>query len=435
MMNRKTEITEISQTNRIDFFSMDEINVTNEISASMKNCEEAKHKSSIKKYNVLYNYDFYRPSKIIKGEIIHLSVIIHNALMETKRKLESGYDLSCKVDSSHYDGEYCRINDYFDTFPEHYVTGEIFVLEFIWFGYSCFLQIDSDLLYKGFLDKENKTFDESTKIEKKVFKQLIEELFIKELYNSFANEFKNSQYLHSFEDKPEICIPQIIIKDFSDYSYLDVIGDYNKTGMIYICDFEINKAEGSVRFFINADAIVELRNLGFPMECGGDNIRHDKIIPLNPIPENLEMILGRCNLTDNNKLEKGTILEINSDISLIPIEYNHVQIAKSEAVICEEFHDETYAARIIEMTESLSKKDHYYKNNFNTRIVMAGKNIFDEEELSDLKEGSIIKMNQLLNSPVKIIKDEKVIALGEPIVLNAQFMCHIGVKISKVFQY
>ena len=162
-----------------------------------------------------------------------------------------------------------------------------------------------------------------------------------------------------------------------------------------------------------------LRENGFFSERKFFQKKGEIIIPLTyPEPDTI-IEVGCFRLEDNFKIKKNMIFESNK-LAGDPLDIykNGKQVALGEGVIIDDI-------RGVRVTENVKapKEEIFY----NTKIIFGGCITEPEEKFG---EGRILELREWWNEPAKVIKDNKVIAYGEILVMDESF----GVKITEVVE-
>lgn len=170
--------------------------------------------------------------------------------------------------------------------------------------------------------------------------------------------------------------------------------------------------------FFNEQIIEKLCELN--IICHGEK---NKVVELEKPQGNLLVEIGRCRLSNELKLEKNMILELNAltDATL------KIFIDGYEKWSCVALClDDSKAVRIDGVSDSMFEfsdakdSDDFY----NTRVIFGWANV-SKKESDGFDKGSIIELDQKWYEDVFVYKNDMLIAKGEIVILGENF----GVKI------
>ena len=343
-------------------------------------------------------YDFRRPEKLSKKEIRNISRKAEKIAIKLLQFFKNDCDFDCK--RVHLDSvDQITREEYIRSLPT-----PAFSILFSWFGYSCTLQLDPALVLGGIIRQDIKKYKNISIFDEKIFCDLIQDSLMRIIYKELSNDVKD---IPAFENVQ--FTKDLFMHDFSP----------NDMGVHITFQTILNGVEGTMNLFLDAEIFNELNKLElFTKE-------NSNIMFLEKPDPNTEVILGRCHIKDNVQLASGNILELNTPYSTpLTLERNGTPIAKGEVCII----DENYALRVTELAKEPTDEEKFYLDFYNTKVVLASKNIFSESELKDLGYGTILEMNQYENDPVKVYKDGKLIALGEATVLDEEDMFAVKIR-------
>ena len=153
----------------------------------------------------------------------------------------------------------------------------------------------------------------------------------------------------------------------------------------------------------------------------------NKVIELERPVGNILVELGRCHLSEDFKIERNMVLELNSQADEpMPVYINGSECWKGDAV----FIDDSKGVRICKASENSKAPDCTpagASDFYNTRVIL-GWTSLPEDKVRGLGEGSIIELVQQWYEQVLIYKNDQLIAKGEVVVLGESF----AVKINKL---
>ena len=185
---------------------------------------------------------------------------------------------------------------------------------------------------------------------------------------------------------------------------------------VSICfSVKVEKNEGTMNLFFNADCIKSLRNTAF----FSDMVNND-YVPLVPRKPNTIVEIGRFRLEDNAQFKEKMIFETdNLAWNPLDIYKDGKYVGSGEAVVI----DNNSAVRITTKPEEIKEiiDDGFY----NTKVIFGGR-ITDDDCKFD--EGTILELDEYISDTIRIEKDGITIGWGELVVMDESF----AVKVTKV---
>lgn len=150
----------------------------------------------------------------------------------------------------------------------------------------------------------------------------------------------------------------------------------------------------------------------------------NKVIELERPVGNTLVELGRCHLSEDFKIEKNMVLELDSLYEEpLTLYINGSECWKGDAV----FIDDSKGVRICKASENTKAPDCTpagASDFYNTRVIL-GWTSLPEDKVRGLGEGSIIELEQQWYEQVLIYKNDLLIAKGEVVVLGESFAVKI----------
>lgn len=179
-----------------------------------------------------------------------------------------------------------------------------------------------------------------------------------------------------------------------------------------------------VTYEVKAGEYTGMMNLFFSRNLAKKLIHNDEtldVIPLKFSGQNLFLEMGRCNLSDADKLIPGKIIELNKSLMAaekgFDVYKDGTKIGVAEILLIEQNFG-------LKFKDNSAVKDDC-NSSFNTRVIIGGQ--FVNEEVH-FETGQIIKLMESSQDYFRVEKDGKIIAFGEPLVLDK----HLGLCIVKL---
>lgn len=345
-------------------------------------------------------YDFERPDKYSKEELREISNVSETIARELTKMFASEYEIFPKFHVASVDQ----------------LTGEEFLrsipmptpcINFLWMGREGIFEMDWEIFFNGFMGAHLEKPRDLNGLEKNVFARDIYSPIEEIIYREFSNAADKE--LFKFSDQTFVDNPQFLIKRNS----------FTEMGVLVVFEVSLNNVEKQMNLFLTEDLVAALRGNGFFSDGRFFQKKDELIIPLAyPEPDTL-IEVGRFRLEDDFKIKKNMIFESNK-LAGDPLDIYKKgrQVALGEAVVI----DDNRGVRVTENVET-PKEESFY----NTKIIYGGCSTEAEEMFG---EGRILELREWWNEPVKVIKDNKVIAYGEIKILDENF----GVKITEVVE-
>ena len=345
-------------------------------------------------------YDFERPDKFSKEELREISNVSETIAREFTKYFASEYEIFPKCHVASVDQLTCE--EFLRSIPMPTPC-----INFSWMVSEGIFEMDWEVFFNGFMGAKLKRPRDINGLEKNFFIRdiytPIEEIIHREFSNTIGKE-----------------MPAITEQEFADNpQFLFKYNSPAEMGILVTFEVSLNNVKEFIQLFLSEDLVKSLRENGFFSERKSFQKKGEIIIPLTyPEPDTI-IEVGRFHLEDNFKIKKNMIFESNK-LAGEPLDIfkNGRQVALGEAVIIDD-------NRGVRVTENVGtpKEETFY----NTKILYGGCSTEAEEKFG---EGRILELREWWNEPAKVIKDNKVIAYGEILVMDESF----GVKITEVVE-
>lgn len=341
-------------------------------------------------------YDFRRPDKFSKIQMRELSIVFENVARSIKNFLLT--ELHQKINVHVASVDQLTFEEFNRSLP---IPSPCCIFDWL-DGYG-FLQIDPVVFFNGFLGGNSKKNRGLNEFEKKIFFEQIykpfEKIITEEIEKSAEHKFepvKNQKILTE---------PFFAIKG----------GNATDMGISVTFVAKIGKVEGFINIFFNYEGIEKLMETNFFGLLSVPNV-----IPLVLPEPNTIVELGRLRLEDDFKIEPKMIFELNQ-LAGAPVNvFKNGEIAGQGEVV---LIDDNYGVRITTDSETFEaeKLDDFY----NAKVILGGCMTEDDEKF---EEGRLLELNESSGDNLKLVKDGKVIAYGEAVVIDENF----GFKVKKI---
>lgn len=346
-------------------------------------------------------FDFKRPDKFSKYELRTISCASETFAREVRRFLTSEYDINAKIHVVSVDQL---------TFEEHLRalhTPQPFCT-FQWnegIGMFC---VNPCLFFNGFLGGsiKNNSYPNSRDLnglEQKIFTEYIYKPFAKLLHDTFSAESGAS--FPEITDEKYDCNPQFAYN----------VSQPDGMGVLITFEVKIGKTKDLINIFFNADFIESLRKTRLFKAEGVPNF----VSLPNPEPNTI-VEAGRFRLEDGETLKEKYVYELNHLAgTALHVFKDGNYVGDGEAVVI----DDNSGVRIVTNQDKLEerKEDDFY----NTKVIFGGRIMPDDYKF---EEGCILELDEYISDPIKIVKDDKLIGLGELVVVDENF----AIKVAEV---
>ena len=358
--------------------------------------------------------DFKRPDIIGKSIIRNLSNILEEYCLSLTKYFNNDLEISAKAHLASVDQltreEFIRC-----------IPTPTFSISSSWLGGVLLFNVNPATFLKGFLGREAKKKNQQTRFlwkspnafEKNIFRNFVANPCMEMLEQAF---FKRSE---------TALLPITKIKFEDNPTFLPYGENYCEMGAMATIELTFG-GTGTNRkdklypmdIFFNEQILEKLCELNI-IYHGEKN----KVVELEKPQGNLLVEIGRCRLSNELKLEKNMILELNAltDATL------KIFIDGYEKWSCEALClDDSKAVRIDGVSDSMFEfsdakdSDDFY----NTRVIFGWANV-SKKESDGFDKGSIIELDQKWYEDVFVYKNDMLIAKGEIVILGENF----GVKI------
>lgn len=359
--------------------------------------EEYKPGNSARKIKI---YDFEHPDRFSKEELREISNVSETIARELTKFFASEYEIFPKFHVASVDQLTCE--EFLRSLPLPTPC-----INFLWMEREGTLEMDWEVFFNGFMGAHIEKPRDLNGLEKNIFARDIYNPIEKIVYREFSNTADKE--LFKFSDQEFVDNPQFLFKYNSP----------TEMGVLVTFEVNINNIEKYIQLFLSEDLVKALRENGFFSERKFFQKKGEIIIPLTyPEPDTI-IEVGRFRLEDDFKIKKNMIFESNK-LAGAPLDIykNGIHVALAEAVII----DDNRGVRVTENVDA-SKEENFY----NTKIIFGGCITEPEEKFC---EGRILEMREWWNEPARVIKDNKIIAYGEILVMDESY----GVKITEVVE-
>ena len=343
-------------------------------------------------------FDFKHPDKFLSKQISEFSNAFEGFIRKFQLFLKSEYGIKAQLHLS-----------MLDQFPfkkfSRALPASSPICTFNWMGGSGAFQTASEVFLEGILGKAKEERQKLNRLEARIFMGYIFKPFAKILHSHFSKLAEKTLPVFSNQ------------KCYSNYSFNDSSIQYDDMGVVATFFIKTGQSEGNINLFLSADCLNSLNKTSFYKI-----INEVSFVPLaHPTPNTLVEI-GRLHLNDGESLKENFIYETNKILGEdFSIYKNGKYAAQSEPLTMD---IDRKAVRLI--TDIPIPKEKKSDNFLNTQVIFGSCTTDDH---FDFSEGGIIPLDENIIEPVKIIKNNKVIGLGEVVIVD-EFFC---VKVTKSF--
>lgn len=345
-------------------------------------------------------YDFKRPDRFSKEELREISNVSETISRELTKFFASEYEIYPKFHVTSVDQLTCE--EFLRSIPTPTPC-----INFSWMDSEGVFEMDWDVFFNGFMGSKLKRPRDVNGLEKN--------LFIRDIYNPIEKMIYKEFVKTSWNVLPEITKQEFVDNPLFLFKYISPTG----MGVLVTIKAKLNNVEDNISLFLSEDLVNALRENGFFNKRIYSQKKDTIVIPLTyPIPDTI-IEAGRFRLEDDFKIKKNMIFESNKMTgNPLDVYKNGTQVALGEAVII----DNNRGVRVTKDVET-PKEENFY----NARIIFGGCNTEAEEQFG---EGRVLELREWWNEPARVIKDNKVIAYGDILVINENF----GIKITEVVE-
>ena len=360
--------------------------------ASME--DEPEHRLPGRKYTM---WDCKRPVKFSQDQMKNIKDASEDIIKSFQELINSEYDIPIKMQVMHVDQ--CNFIEFTHFVPKHSP-----VCTFEWMNGSVFFEIDTFTFYEGILGKSVKQNNDPNGLERKIFMELITKSFEKTLQNVFSKM--------AGKTLPEISNQKFVCNSILDNSSIKP----EEMGITIDIDITIGEEASLISLFMTASCLESLKGTTF-----FQNDNDSKINSLTPPAPNTFAEIGRFHLDDGETLKETFIYKTNKPYR------NELDIYKNQKFIC--YADalvvdkDLSGVRLIDAWEEAEENK---QSDFLNTILLFG--TCTTEDDYEFKDGRMFLLNEGIVGPHKIVKDGKVIGLGEVVVIDGNY----GVKVKKV---
>ena len=352
----------------------------------------------VKKTRKIKIYDFKRPDRFSKEELREISNVSETISRELTKFFASEYEIFPKFHVTSVDQLTCE--EFLRSIPTPTPC-----INFSWMDCEGVFEMDWDVFFNGFMGANIK----------RSLNGLERNVFTRDIYNPIEKMIHKEFSRSSGKELPEISNQEFIENPQFLFKYNFPTG----MGVLVTIKAKLNNVEDNISLFLSEDLVNALRENGFFTKRIYSQKKDTIVIPLTyPTPDTV-IEAGRFHLDNDFKIRKNMIFESNKMAgNPLDVYKNGNHVALGEAVII----DDNRGVRVTENVET-PKEENFY----NARIIFGGCNTEPEEQFG---EGRVLELREWWNEPARIIKDNKVIAYGDILVINENF----GIKITEVVE-
>ena len=390
----KDQIEKILKKGEEHFLDQNEIDTLLTAIASDDNFKPVNNTRKIK------IYDFKRPDRFSKEELREISNVSETISRELTKFFASEYEIYPKFHVASVDQLTCE--EFLRSIPTPTPC-----INFSWMDCEGVFEMDWNIFFNGFMGVNLERPRDVNGLEKNLFLRDIYTPIEETIYREFSSNAYNE--LPKISEQEFVDNPQFLIKHNS----------FSEMGILVVFEVSINNVKKQMNLFLTDDLVTALREKDFFSYKRLSLKKDEIIIPLTyPTPDTV-IEAGRFRLEDDFKIRKNMISESNKMAGdPLGIYKNGTQVALAEAVII----DDNRGVRVTENVETPAEETFY-----NTKIIYGGCNTEVGEQFG---EGRILELREWWNEPAKVIKDNKVIAYGDILVIGENF----GIKITEVVE-
>lgn len=342
-------------------------------------------------------YDFSRPDKFSREQICDFSKIMKSVSQAISNFSSAEYDIPVKIDVQIIDQ--LTFEEFIRSIPKPSPCCFFECNK----GYGIF-QMDSKVFFSGFMDSGEDKKRELNVFEQKIFFDYLYKPFEKILFVQFGKIAEIKLELpkkHKISNNPKV--------------YLEDGKNYSDMGILVSFEIDFKNTQSTINLFFSADMLEYIEEAKHPS-------KNEKLIPFLRSVQNTIAEIGRFRLEENFKLESNLVFELKTESNeLLNIYKNGNLVGQGEAVVIEDNLG-------VQLTTNTEKIEIPTDNDFyNTKVLFGGCTTSSSQKF---EENMFIKFDEYWNEPFKIVKDEKIIAYGEIVVID---FIKYTVKIKKVF--
>lgn len=354
--------------------------------------EEPEHQLPGRKKTI---WDCEWPVKFTQDQIKNITEASENVIKGFQEFINSEYDIPIKMQVMHVDQ--CQFNAYIRSFPENSPSSI-----FKWMDGAVFFEFDISGFYEGILGKPKE--HKPNGFERKIFMELISKPFEKIIHNVFSKL--------AGKTLPEISNQKFVCNSILDNSPIKS----EEMGIIIDIEITIGEEASLISLFMTASCLESLKGTTFFQNDKESITEHLETPAPNTFAE-----IGRFHLDDGETLKETFIYKTNKPYK------NELDIYKNQKFIC--YADalvvdkDLSGVRLIDAGEEAEENK---QSDFLNTILLFG--TCTTEDDYEFKDGRMFLLNESIVGPHKIVKDGKVIGLGEVVVIDGNY----GVKVKKV---
>lgn len=351
----------------------------------------------VEKVHKIKIYDFKRPSRFSKEDLRDISKVSEIVSKQLTKFFATEYDIFPKFKVLSVDELTCE--EYLRSLP---VPTPWF--NFSWMDGEGIFEMDYGVFLKGFMGANPKKKRDFNGIEKIVFENCVFYPITQILQKEFSNIAK--------KELPKISDQKL----YENTVFIFKQNTSTEMGILVTFEVVFKNIKSQMTLFLNQELIDSLRENDFFVSKS--LYQKDAIvIPLKYPEPNTIVEVGRFHLEDGFEIQKNMVFEANK-LAGEPLDIfkNGTHVALGEAVVI----DDNLGVRVTKLVEE--PKDEIF---YNTKIVFGGRATTPEEQFAD---GVILQLTECWNDRAKVIKDNKLIAYGEIVIVDESF----GIKITEV---
>ncbi len=358
--------------------------------------DEPEHRLPGRKYSI---WDCKRPVKFSQDQMKNIKEASEDVKKNFQEFLNSEYDIPAKMQVMLIDQ--CTFNEYTHTVPNHSPS-----CTFEWMDGAVFFEIDPLTFYEGILGKHGKQNDDPDVFERKIFMELFSKPFEKIIHNVFSKL--------AGQTLPEVSNQKFVCNSILDNSPVKS----EEMGITIDIEITIGEVASFISLFITAACLESLKGTAF-----FQNDNESKINSLATPAPNTFAEIGRFHMDDGETLKENSIYKTNKPFR------SELDIYKNENFIC--YADALIVDKDMSGVRLISAwgepEEHKHSDFLNTKLLFGTCTTDDDYEF---KQGRMFLLNESIIGPHKIVKDGKVIGLGEVVVIDDYY----GVKVKKILE-
>ncbi len=352
------------------------------------------------------HYDFTRPDKWGREDFIAVSTFFIDLCQKLEANFAGRRNENCQISVTGVDQ---LTNSEFQRSIPH----SCFIFDYSYNDAGFVVEIDPEI-GKALIKQNPKEYPLITAFDLDVMREFYIKDFIKLLNEAFAEKFAN--------------VPEqqrlVIAKNFSEAKFNPSTMNQRRDQMCCLVSYSlrVGETEGVMNVQLSDFFMDNLRSLGFfGFNWKEPELQYLSEINTKKIANNLFVEFGRFN-PDNVKLETGKILVFDKKYyDPLNLVYKNRVIHNGEIVVM----DEKFGMRILDEPDV---PDICYDENEDYISIQLGACCHTEEEISSIHKKILLELNTYAGYPSPVIKNGKIIAYGEIVVIDDKF----GIRITEI---